>query len=109
MYLAISKYALSAVLVIEDEDRIQHPVYYVSKQLIDAETKYLDIEKLALVLVIASRKLRPYLEAHPIVVLTNYLLRQALAKLDTAGRLMKYAIEIGQFTIKYRPRTAIKG
>lgn len=39
-------------------------VYYVSRVLHDAETRYTGIEKLALALVVAARRLRPYFQAH---------------------------------------------
>ena len=74
LYLAISKYATSAALIREEEN-VQRPVYYVSKRLLDAETRYPEMEKLALALVIASRKLRPYFHAHSIEVFTNYPLK----------------------------------
>ena len=77
MYLAVSKEALSAVLV-REEEHVQKPVYYVSKRLIDAETRYGEMEKLALSLIVAFRKLFPYFHAHVIGVLTNYPLRQVL-------------------------------
>ena len=67
------------------------------------------MEKLALALVVASRKLRPYFHSHTIEVLTNYPLKQVLQKPDSSGRLLKWAIELGQFEINFRPRTAIKG
>ena len=67
------------------------------------------MEKQALTLVIAMRKLRPYFHSHPILVLTNYLLRQVLQKLDALGRLLKWAIELSQFEIEFQPRPAIKG
>ncbi|XP_074348390.1 uncharacterized protein LOC141687099 [Apium graveolens] len=38
LYLAVSNFAVSAVLV-QEEDGIQLPVYYVSKRLADAETR----------------------------------------------------------------------
>ena len=50
-------------------------MYYVSKRLLDAETRYSKLEKLVLAIVIASRKLRSYFHAYLIEVLTNYLLR----------------------------------
>ena len=53
-------------------------MYYISKGLIEAEIRYLVMEKLALALVIASWKLRPYFHSHTIRVLTNYPLRQVL-------------------------------
>ena len=76
-------------------------MYYISKWLIDAETRYLEMEKLALALVIASRKLRPYFHSHTICVLTNYPLRQVLQKSDASGRLLKWAIELSQFDIEF--------
>ena len=61
----------------------------------DVETKYPKLEKLALALMVASRKLRPYFHTHPIEVLTNYPLCQVLQKLEASGRLLKWAIELG--------------
>ncbi|XP_052289962.1 uncharacterized protein LOC127899863 [Citrus sinensis] len=74
LYLAISKWATSSVLVREDKGK-QHPVYYTSKALVDAETRYPVIEKWTLALAIAARKLRPYFQAHLIVVMTDQPLR----------------------------------
>ncbi|KAK1561191.1 hypothetical protein Q3G72_035306 [Acer saccharum] len=72
----------------------------------EAETRYPDMEKLALSLIVASRKLRPYFQSHPIVVLTNQPLRQVLQKPELAGRLTKWAMEISEFDIQFRPRTS---
>uniref|UniRef100_A0A2N9FIS9 Uncharacterized protein n=1 Tax=Fagus sylvatica TaxID=28930 RepID=A0A2N9FIS9_FAGSY len=63
---------------------------------------------LAFALVTAARKLRPYFQAHTIVLLTNHLLRKAMNKPDAAGRLIQWSIELSEFDIDYRPRTAIK-
>ena len=67
------------------------------------------MEKLALALVIAGRKLRPYFHSHLLRVLTNYSLRQVLQKSNTLGRLLKWVIELSQFEIEFQPRPAIKG
>ena len=56
LYLAVSKSVASLVLVRED-NKVQHSIYYVSKRLLDAELRYPDMEKLAYALVISSRKL----------------------------------------------------
>ncbi|KAL0404966.1 UNVERIFIED_CONTAM: hypothetical protein Sradi_2137400 [Sesamum radiatum] len=58
IYLAASEEAVSAVLV-RSEGKEHQPVYYVSKVLQAAEQKYPQIEKLALALITAVRKLRP--------------------------------------------------
>ena len=88
---------------------IQHPVYYASKTLLDAEKRYLPLEKLAFALVIASRKLKHYFEAHTIIVLTSHPLKAILRKADLSGRLSKWSIKLGQFDIQFQPRNAIKG
>ena len=58
VYLSISPTVVSAVLI-RGEDKIQKMIYYVSKVLMGAETKYLKIEKLVYALLIAARKLLP--------------------------------------------------
>ena len=107
-YLAVSESAVSSVLVRED-NKVQHLVYYVSKRLLDAELRYPDMEKLAYALVISFRKLRPYFQAHTVEVLTRYPLRQVLQKPKASGHLLKWAMELGQFDIHFRLRTTIKG
>ena len=70
MYLSVSDHVVSAVLL---RDRgIQQPVYYISKTLVNAETRYLPLEKLVLALVHATRKLPHYFQAHTVFVLTEY-------------------------------------
>ena len=108
LYLAVSDISTSAVLV-RDKDRVQHPVYYCSRALRGAEERYPRMEKLILALVTAAWKLRPYFQAHAIEVPTEYPMKQVLHKPETSGRLMKWAIELSEFNIRYKPKTAIKG
>uniref|UniRef100_A0A2N9G2A0 Reverse transcriptase domain-containing protein n=1 Tax=Fagus sylvatica TaxID=28930 RepID=A0A2N9G2A0_FAGSY len=107
LYLAVSLTAVSSALIREEERR-QLPVYYTSRALRGAEERYPPMEKLAFALVTAARKLRPYFQAHTIVLLTNHPLRKAMNKPDAAGRLIQWSIELSEFDIDYRPRTAIK-
>ncbi|XP_056860098.1 uncharacterized protein LOC130508553 [Raphanus sativus] len=107
LYLAVSEHAVSAVLV-REEGRKQHCIYYVSKSLLDAETRYNHLEKLALALVNAARKLRHYFKAHQIVVVTSFPIKAVLHKPEVSGRLAKWAIELGEYDVIFRPATAIK-
>nr|XP_009411185.1 PREDICTED: uncharacterized protein LOC103992979 [Musa acuminata subsp. malaccensis] len=107
VYLAASQHAVSSVLTKEVSGE-QLPVYYVSHVLNGLEERYLPLVKLALVLVLAPRKLRPYFQAHMIEVIIDQPLRQVLSKFDVAGRLLKWSVELGEFDIHYVPRTAIK-
>ena len=67
------------------------------------------MEKLILAFVTTARKFRPYIEAHTIETPTEYLMKQVLHKPETSGRLMKWAIELSEFDIRYKPKTTIKG
>ncbi|XP_064966968.1 uncharacterized protein LOC135613882 [Musa acuminata AAA Group] len=107
IYLAASQHAVSFVLVKENSGE-QLPVYYVSHVLNGPEERYPPIEKLALALVLSAQKLRPYFHAHPVEVITDQPLRQILSKFDVAGRLLKWAVELGEHDVQYAPRTAIK-
>ncbi|KAK0580936.1 hypothetical protein LWI29_007867 [Acer saccharum] len=107
MYLSVSEAAISFALV-RQEDGIQKPIYYTSKALLPAETRYSPAEKMALALITAVRKLRPYFQAHKIGVYTNCPLKLILQKPEVSGRLTKWAIELSEFDVEYLPRTAIK-
>ncbi|KAK3014319.1 hypothetical protein RJ639_008890 [Escallonia herrerae] len=107
LYLSIIEVAVSAVLV-RGEDGLQKPIYYVSKVLQDVETRYSKIDKIALALIISARHLRPYFQSHTIFVLTDQPLRKVLLSLEALGRLVNWSVELWEFNIQYKPRTAIK-
>ena len=67
------------------------------------------MENLIPPLVTTSKKLRPYFQAHTVEVPTKYPMKQILYKPETSGRMMKWAIELSEFDIIYKPRTAVKG
>ena len=58
MYLSVSEHVVNAVLL--RDQGMQQPIYYVSKILVDTETRYLPLKKLVLALVHATRKLPHY-------------------------------------------------
>ncbi|KAF8109753.1 hypothetical protein N665_0092s0025 [Sinapis alba] len=107
LYIAVSPSAVSSVLVKEDRGE-QHPVFYTSKRLTDAETRYPTLERMALAIVTSARKLRPYFQSHSIVVLTDLPLRTILQNANQSGRLSKWAIELSEYDITYRGRPTIK-
>ena len=67
------------------------------------------MEKLILALVTAARKLCPYFQARTIEVPPEFPIKQVLHEPKTSGRLMKWAAELSEFDIRYKPKTAIKG
>ena len=102
LYIAVSQAAVSAALVRED-GRSQRPIYFVSRVFRGAEERYPRMEKLALALMTVARKLKPYFQAHVIVVLTNQPLRKAMSSPEAAGRMALWAIELSEFDVRYRP------
>ena len=100
---------LYLAFLFRDKDRVQHPVYYCSQALRGEEERYPKMEKLILALVITARIVRPYFQAHTIEIPTEYPMKQVLHKPETLGRLMKWAIELSEFDIRYKLKTVIKG
>ena len=67
------------------------------------------MEKLVLALVATVRRLRPYFQAHTIKIPTEHPMKQILHKPETSRRLVKWAIELCEFDIRYKLRASIKG
>ncbi|KAL6332117.1 hypothetical protein AAG906_020799 [Vitis piasezkii] len=67
------------------------------------------MELTALALRSAAQKLRPYFQAHPVIVLTDQPLRNILHKPDLTGRMLQWAIELSEFGIEFQPRLSMKG
>ena len=108
LYLAFSLATINATLV-REEKRVQKPVYYSSQVLQGAEERYPSMEKLAFALVTIAYKLKPYLQAHMVVVLIDKPLRRGMSNPEAPGRMTLWVIELSEFDIQYRPCTAMKG
>ena len=108
LYLAVSLAAVNATLV-REEERVQKPVYYASRALCDAKERYPPMEKLAFALVTETCKLKPYFQAHTVIVLTDKPLRRMMSNPEATGQLALWAIELSKFDIQYHSRIAIKG
>ena len=84
-------------------------MYYASWAHRGVEERYPPMEKLAFTLVTAARKFKPYFQVHTVIVLTDKPLRRVMSNPEAASRLALWVIELSEFDIQYRPRTAIKG
>ena len=107
LYLVVSATTVSVALI-REKGKKQLPVYYVSQAFQGAESSYPRIKKIAFTLIKASRKLRQYFQANLILVMTDQPIKKSMNKLEAAGRMVQWTIELSQFNIEYHPRTAIK-
>ena len=98
LYLAVSQAAVSTAFV-RKEDGSQRLVYFTSRVLRGAEKRYLQMEKLSFALITTMRKLKPYFQAHTIVVLTDKPLKKAMSSPEVAGRMALWVVELSEFDI----------
>ena len=87
-YIAVAPYVVSLVLI-QVDNGVQRPVYYVGKSLHEAKVRYLPLEKAILTVVLGTRKLPHYFQAHTVVILTQLLLKTILRSADYTGRIAK--------------------
>jgi hypothetical protein len=85
---------------------VQRPVYYVSEVLHEAKTRYLETHKLLYAVLVASRKLHHYFQAHRVVVVTSFSLRAILHNSNATGNITKWAAELAEFQLDFQPRHA---
>ena len=83
--------------------------FIMSKSLHETKVHYLPLEKAILAVVHATRKFPHYFQAHTIVVLIQLTLQSLLQRANYIGKIAKWGTILGDFDIKYMPRTSIKG
>jgi ribonuclease HI len=108
LYLAVSDHAVSAVLVRELVQE-QRPIFFVSKAMDETELRYLPLEKAALALLHAAKKLPHYFQSSTVTVLSDLPLKMLLQRSDFTGRITRWGVYLGSLGVEYKPRTAIKG
>jgi hypothetical protein len=101
LYISTKHSAVSSALVVKKEIKHKHKttkqqflVYFTSKVLTGSKKFYSKMGKICYAVIMSSRKLRQYFEAHTIMVLTNPPLNDIFGNRDGSGRISKWAMEL---------------
>ena len=95
----------------KNDEGDKQAIYYLSRTLIEAESRYNPVEKECLAIVFAIQKTRNYLVGQTIhVILKVNPLRILMTKLSSLNsRLVNWAILLSQYDMTFVPQKAIKG
>jgi len=100
---------IGSALIQEFEGK-ERVIYYLSRRLIDAETRYSAIEKLCLCLYFSCVKLRHYLlSAECTVICKDDVVRYMLSMPIMSGRIGKWILALSEFDLCYESAKAVKG
>lgn len=110
LYTTALEGSLGALLAQETEDGKENALYYLSRMLVGSENYYLPLEKHCLALIFAVKKLRHYMLALQIILISKIdPLKYLMSKPMLTGRLARWAIALTEFDIIYTPQKALKG
>ena len=103
-------HSLGALLTQKNEDGHKQAIYYLSRTLIRAESRYNPLEKECLALVFAIQKTRHYLVSQTIhVIFRVNPLRILMTKQGSLNsRLAKWALLLSQYDMLFVPQKALK-
>ena len=110
LYITTQEQSLGVLLAQEKEEGKENALYYLSRTLHGAKLNYSPIEKMCLVLMFAIQKLRHYLQAHSIQLISQAdPIKYIMTKPVLSGRLGKWALLLQEFEIIYVQQKAVKG
>jgi len=96
MSFAVTDRTISSVIM-QEQDMVQKPVYFVSKVLQGPKTRYQAIEKAALAVVFTVQRFCHYFQSFTVIVMTDLPIHKVLQKPDIAGRMVRWAVEFSKF------------
>jgi RNase H-like domain found in reverse transcriptase/Reverse transcriptase (RNA-dependent DNA polymerase) len=104
LYTTVLDGSLGALLAQENHDGNQNALYYLSRMMVGSEHRYSPIEKYCLAIIFAVKKLRHYMLAHKIILISKVdPLKYLMTRPMLTGRLAKWAIILAEFDITYTP------
>jgi hypothetical protein len=109
IYLSVDDTSIASV-VVQVYDNKEKVVFYLSRRMLDTETKYHNMEKLCLSLFFTCTKLwHILLFTEIIVICKSDIIKHMLSAPVLKGRLGKWMFALSEFNIWYQPAKAVKG
>ncbi|XP_058722974.1 uncharacterized protein LOC131594788 [Vicia villosa] len=110
LYISASDTTIGSMLAQEDENGIERVIYYLSRVLNDAETRYTLIEKLCLCLHFSCTKLKYYIKPINLYVYSHFdVIKYMLSKPIMHSRIGKWALALTEYSLAFVPLKAMKG
>ncbi|XP_062100713.1 uncharacterized protein LOC133806635 [Humulus lupulus] len=99
LYLVVTETSIGTLLA-QEVDGKENPVYYLSRQMKGVEINYLYVEKQCLALVYTTQRLRHYLVAHKVMIMTKaYPIKSMLNKPIPSCRITRWILMLNEFDI----------
>jgi hypothetical protein len=109
IYLSVGD-TFIALVVVQVYDSKEKVVFYLSRRMLDMETRYHKMEKLCLCLFFTFTKLRHILLFSKIIVICKSdIIKHMLSAPVLKGRLRKWMFALSEFDIWHQPAKAVKG
>ncbi|XP_027368832.1 uncharacterized protein LOC113874822 [Abrus precatorius] len=110
LYISTSEHTIGSMLAQEDENGVERAIYYLSRMLIGAESRYSPIEKLCLCLYFSCEKLKYYIRPFDVHVYSHHdIIKYFLSKPILHGRVGKWALALTKYSLIYKPLKFVKG
>jgi hypothetical protein len=101
--MSAQEHVIGAALTQENDGK-EAIIAYVSQKLLDAETRYVFVEKLCLSLYYACTKFRPYILSSTCTVVSQHdIMKHMLHKTILSGRMGKWAYSLIEYDLKFEP------
>nr|XP_028946874.1 uncharacterized protein LOC114820421 [Malus domestica] len=110
LYIVASEKSMGSLLAQNNEGGKEHAIYYLSRILIEVETRYTPVEQLCLALYLTACKLRHYmLPCHTPIIAKIDVIKYMLSKPMLIGRIGKWILALSELSFQHVPQRAIKG
>ncbi|KAM5554611.1 hypothetical protein ABKV19_022821, partial [Rosa sericea] len=110
LYILAAEASIGSLLAQDDEEGVEHAIFYLSRTLTDCETRYTPMEKLCLTLYFPACKLRHYMLSFTTCIIAQTdLIKYMLSRPILRGRIGKWVLALSEFSLQYVPQKAVKG